>query len=97
MLHEIDQETPFGGLIGTANSGLHEYLKWSKIMRLHAVFHDAAGYMRKRFEIGPGYTYAPFSWGYGRRKSPLAGHLTGVIYCLFLKIKEWRLFWKLEL
>ena len=38
---------PYGGLIGIDNSSLGKYLKNSKIFRLHAFLHDAAGFIHE--------------------------------------------------
>ena len=38
---------PYGGLIGIDNSSLDKYLKNSKILRLHAILHDAAGFIHE--------------------------------------------------
>ena len=35
---------PYGGLIGIDNSSLDKDLNDSKILRLHAILHDAAGF-----------------------------------------------------
>ena len=36
---------PYGGLIGIDNSSLDVYLKNFKILRLHAILHDACGFV----------------------------------------------------
>ena len=41
---EIDSRSPFGGLIGVGDSFLDSLLRWYKIISLHAVFHDTAGW-----------------------------------------------------
>ena len=38
---------PYGGLIGIDNSSLDKYLKSSKILRLHAILHNAVRFIRK--------------------------------------------------
>lgn len=73
---------PYGGLIGIDNSRLDKYLKGSKVLRLHAVIHDAAGFVWDHSKSGPGYAYAascPIN-------SPLVGHITGIMFCLYYKI-----------
>ena len=35
---------PYGGLIGIDNSALDKYFKSFKILRLHAILHDASGF-----------------------------------------------------
>ena len=54
-LTEINESAPYGGLIGPGNSILHNYCKNSKLLRVHAIFHDAYGFMRTYYNIGPGY------------------------------------------
>ena len=56
-LREVNLKAPFGGKIGPGDSKLDNYLKFSKVLRMHAIFHDAYGYMRSFEEIGPGYVY----------------------------------------
>ena len=83
---------PYGGLIGIDNSSWDEKLKGSKILRLHAVLHDAAGFVYDYSEVGPGYTYAlpcPV-------KSCYLGHATGILFCYFLKLNRADIFRKLE-
>ena len=57
-LCEINDMVNFGGLKGPGNSILDKYLKHFKIFRLHAIFHDAFGFMKNNFDLGPGYVYA---------------------------------------
>ena len=42
-LREMDQKFIFGGLIGYGNSYLDSEFRYSKVFRLHAILHDAAG------------------------------------------------------
>ena len=56
-LHEMDQKFKFGGLIGYGNSQLHYVFRYSKVFRLHAILHDAAGAARSHSGKGPGYCY----------------------------------------
>ena len=37
-LHEMDQEFPFGGLIGYGDSHLDKIFRFSKVFRLHAIY-----------------------------------------------------------
>ena len=43
FLSEMDQDIIFGGLIGYGNSYLDSVFRCSKVFRLHAILHDAAG------------------------------------------------------
>ena len=45
-LRELDQKNKFGGLIGYGNSYLDSVFRYSKVFRLHAILHDAAGAVR---------------------------------------------------
>ena len=45
-LHEMNQNFKFGGLIGYGNSHLDCVFRYSKVFRLHAILHDAAGAAR---------------------------------------------------
>ena len=56
--------------------------RYSKVFRLHAILHDAAGAMRAHSNKGPGYCYM-----IGRGpNSCLLGHVTGLLFCLYVKI-----------
>ena len=81
-LREMDQKFPFGGLIGYGNSYLDSVFRYSKVFRLHAILHDAAGAVRTHSAKGPGYCY---TIGRGPN-SCLLGHVTGLLFCLYVKI-----------
>jgi len=84
-LHDINDLVPYGGLIGPGDSRMDIWFKHSKLFRLHAIFHDAFGFMRSNFNVGPGYVYAltekPIFIN-----SMFLGHVTGLVYWLYLKI-----------
>ncbi len=85
-LSAMDLENPYGGLIGPGNSCLEKLFNYSKVLRLHAVIHDACGFMRRKYKVGPGYCYMmpkPL-----QINSPLLGHVGGIIYCLILKYSD---------
>ena len=81
-LREMDQKFKFGGgLIGYGNSYLDSVFRYSKVFRLHAILHDAAGAVRAKSGKGPGYCYM-----IGRGpNSCLLGHVTGLHFCLYVK------------
>ena len=87
-LQIINKLAPHGGLIGPGDSNLHGYLKNSKILRTHAAFHDAYGFMKEQYDIGPGYVYMlseiPSQF--------LLGHLTGIIFWILFKLVFWSYF-----
>ena len=84
-LQFVNQLAEFGGLIGPGESKLDHFFKCSEIFRLHAIFHDAFGFMRSTYNVGPGYVYAlsdkPFF-----ANSMLLGHITGLTYWIVLKL-----------
>ena len=82
FLHEMDQKFKFGGLIGYGNSCLDSVFRYSKVFRLHAKLHDAAGDVLAHTNKGPGYCYM-----IGRGpNSCLLGHVTGLLFCLYVKL-----------
>ena len=83
---------PYGGLIGIDDSSLDKYLKDSKILRLHAILHDAAGFVDEVYNTGPTYCYI-LPW---KCNSSLIGHLSGITFCLFVKLTRPELYQLLE-
>ena len=82
FLREVEQNFKFGGLIGYGNSYLDSVFGYSKVFRLHAILHDAAGAVGADNNKGPGYCYM-----IGRGpNSFLLGHVTGLLFCLYVKI-----------
>ena len=45
-LLEIDQKFKYGGIIGYGDTYLDSVFRYSKVFRLHAILHDAAGAVR---------------------------------------------------
>ena len=81
-LREMDQKYKFGGLIGYGNSCLDSVFHYSKVIRLHAILHDAAGAVQAHSGKGPGYCYM-----IGRGPNfCLLGHVTGLLLCLYVKL-----------
>ena len=81
-LREVDQKFKFGGTIGYGNFCLDSVFRYSKVFRLHAKLHDAAGAVRSHSGKGLGYCYM-----IGRGpNSCLLGHVTGLRFCLYVKI-----------
>ena len=81
-LREMDQKLKFVGLIGYGNSYLDSVFRYSKVFRLHAILHDAAGAVRANSGKGLGYCYM-----IGRGpNSCLLGHVTGLFFCLYVKL-----------
>ena len=77
-LHEMDQNLKFGGLIGYGNYYLDSLFRYSRVFRLHAILHDAAGAIGSHSGKRPGYCYM-----IGRGpNSCLLGHVTGLLLCL---------------
>ena len=81
-LREMDQKFNIGGLIGYGNSCLDSVFRYSKVLRLHAILHDAAGAVRSHTGKGRGYCYM-----IGRGpNSCLLRHVTALLFCLHVKI-----------
>ena len=81
-LREMDQKFKFGRLIGYGYYYLDSVFRYSKVFRLHAILQDAAGAVRSHSGKGPGYCYM-----IGRGpNSCLLGHVTGILFCLYVKI-----------
>lgn len=78
----IDEIADSGGLIGIGNSRLEKYMRQWKTIRIHAILHDAAGFIRDYSGQGPGYIYTLSS----AINSCFLGHVTGLIFCCYLKI-----------
>ena len=81
-LREMDQKHKFGGLIGYGNSCLDSLLRYPKVFRLDAILDDAAGPVQPHSGKGPGYCYM-IERG---PNSCLLGHMTGLLFCLYVKI-----------
>lgn len=78
----VKELRPFGGLIGIDDSRWDRHLNSLKILRLHAFLHDAAGFVYELHKNGPGYNYIlPCS-----TESCLSGHVSGIAFCLYVKV-----------
>ena len=79
---DMDQNFKFGVTIGYGDTYLEVLFRHFKIFRLHAILHGAAGAVRAHSGRGPGYCYM-----IGRGpNSCLLGHVTGLLFCLYVKI-----------
>lgn len=91
-LEFINDTCPYGGIIGVGDSNMEQIFKRFKVFRIHAVLHDACGYMRSCHSIGPGYSYVlPCKFN-----NCFLGHLTGLSFCLYLKFFKSNLYHVLE-
>ena len=81
-LREMDQNFKFGGTIGNGDSYLEFFVRHFKVFRLHATLHDAAGAARAHSGRRPGYCYMI---GRGPNSS-LLGHVTGLLFCINVKL-----------
>ena len=81
-LRELDQKFKFGGTTGYGDSYLEFLFCQFKVFRLHAILHDAAGTVRAHSGRGSGYCYM-----IGRGpNSCLLGYVTGLLFCLHVKL-----------
>ena len=79
----MDQKFKFRGTIGYGDSSYLEFLfRHFKVFGLLAILHDAAGTMQAYSGKGAGYCYM-----IGRGpNSGLLGHVTGLLFCLYVKL-----------
>ena len=81
-LREMDQNFKIGGTIGYGNSYFEFLFRHFKMFALHAIIHDAAGAVPSHTGRSPGYCYM-----IGRGpNSCLLRHVTGLLFCLYVKI-----------
>ena len=78
----MDQNFKFGGTIGYGNPYLEFPFRHFKVFRLNAILHDAAGAV---------WAHSSKAFGYfdiiGRGPtSCLLGHVTGLLFCLYVKV-----------
>ena len=75
-----------GGTIGYGDAcpRLHKCLKRCKVCRVHAIFHDAMGFLYKTYGVGNGYDILiGHSPGF-----PLAGQVTGLLYWTYYYLRK---------
>ena len=80
--HRCTVEILNGGKIGYRDSYLDYVFRYSKVFRKHAVLQYAAGAVQLQNRQGRGYCYMI-------RRGPnccLPGHVTGLLFCLYVKI-----------
>ena len=83
---------PYGGIIGMDNSSVDKYLKISKVLRLHAILHDAGGFVFEIYNQGPGYSQM-IPW---KSSNCFSGPLSGILFCLYIKVFHLSIFHLLE-
>ena len=84
-LDYVVKTIPFGGIIGIDNSKLDYFFRYFKLIRLHAILHDASGFVKSNYNIGPGYCYA-LSFMPISINNCFLGHVSGLLYCLYHKL-----------
>ena len=78
----MDQNFPFGGLIGYGKSYLDPIFCYLTVFRLHATLNDAPRAVQSHTGKGPGYCYM-----IGQSpNSCLLHHVTGLLFCLYVII-----------
>ena len=78
----MDQKIKFVGTNGYGDSYLEFLIRHFKVFRPHAIVQDAAGEARAHSVKRPGYCYM-----IGRGpNSCLLGHVTGLLFCLYVKL-----------
>ena len=81
-LLEMDQKPKFGGAIGYGDSYLEFLFRHFKVFTTNAILQDADAAVRAHSGKGPGYCY---KIGRGSN-SCLLGHMTGLLFCLYVKL-----------
>ena len=94
-LEVVNERAPFGGIIGIGNSKLENIFGNFKIFKLHAVLLDAAGFMRTNYSKGPGYIY--FSNRFNCLNSCLLGHVSGIVYCVYISTVLRKIYNKIDI
>ena len=80
-IFETDQKVIFGGTIGYGDSNLEFLFRPFKVLRLHAILHDAAGAVRAHSGRGLGYCYL-----IGRGPiSCLLSHVTRLLFWIYVE------------
>ena len=87
-LYDVNVKSPFGGLSGADDSQLELIFSFSKNMRMHAVLHDASGFMKIYSNEGPVYIYVLRIHSPEILNTCLLRHITGVLFCCFLKVVD---------
>ena len=66
-------------------SVLEFFFKDNTVMRMHAILHDSFGMFYRKTHLGNGYYYrsSKTELSEWKKKSPLIGHLTGILFCIF--------------
>ena len=82
FLREMDQKFIFGGTIGYGDSYLEFLFRHFKTFRLHAILHDPAGKVKVHGGKGPSYCYMTAEG----TNSYFVGHVTGLLFCLYVKL-----------
>ena len=78
------------GLIGPGHGCLTSFCEKicpNRICHLHSILHDTYGRIYTKYNKGLGYVYmfkAPFNW---MRRSPVFGHITGLLYSIYYNIR----------
>ena len=91
-LYDVNVKSLFGGLIGVDDSRLERMFSFSKIMQMHALLHDASGFMRRYSNERSGYIYVLGTHSPELLNTCFLGHTAGVFYCCFLKIVDRKFF-----
>ena len=79
---DMDQKFLHGGKVGYGDSYFDSVFRYSKVFRLHAILRDAAGAVRLQTDKGPGYCCM-----IGRGPNCcLLSHVTGLFFCLYVRI-----------
>ena len=81
-LRDVDQKVLHGGNFGYGDSYLDSVFRYSKVLRLHAILHDAAGAVRLQTVKRLGFCFM-----IGQCPNCcVIGQVIGLLFCLYVKI-----------
>ena len=69
---------PTGGIVGAGNQSLLKGDMEHPVV-IHAVAHDAFGYILKNHDVGPGYNYLKTKFTWSSTQSPLSCQFMGIL------------------
>ena len=72
---------PYGCLTGINHSAFDKYLRIPKKLNLHAILHDAGGFLYGIYKRGSFFHMLPW-----KSSNCFSGHLSGILFCVYIVI-----------
>ena len=88
ILHEHNDIGLIGPGSGCLTYFLEHTLGWIDTLQTHGILHDAYGRFYNSYSLDRGYSYAipKYLTPKRRKRSPLCGQISGILYCIFNRI-----------